>query len=178
MTVINGNPANQPLLNGWQYYAVSVVRNLVGDISVPYEYEDSRLLELFIASTSLVVLDTNIPIEYTIDIYNKTITPDPSTDTDFMGLCSLRAACVLLNSEMRSKAGCGKVSMKDGPSTITMDQADLVKAIKDTGTSVCDKYEMALFAYKAGQSIGVAIMGPHSPASFGLKNNTDEHRGQ
>lgn len=175
MTTIDGEPVSEPSnYTGWKYVAVLTIRSLIGDLDPDnYTYTDSRLLSLFLVSSKLVMLDTTFAYDYVVDVSEGEVTPDPLNDDDFMGLISLRASCVLLNSEMRSNAGTGKVTMKDGPSTISVDKSDVVSAIKDTSKTVCEKYELALFAYKAGQSVGHAIMGPHSPASFKFKSNND-----
>lgn len=163
----------------WQTQAVLTIRSLIGDLDpASYQYTDERLTQLFMISGQLVLMDTSFDNDYVIDVALEDISPDPSLDLDFMGLTSLRAACILASSEVRTKAGAtgnhSKVTMKDGPSTITVDNADGLNSLKTITKSACDRYAEALFLFKAGKSVGKAILGPHSPASHGLTTDRQE----
>lgn len=157
----------------WQTKAILTLRNLVGDLE-SVSYTDNRLSQLFVISASLVLFDVKFPTIYVVDVSLVSITPDPENDNDFMGLVCLRAACILLNSELRSKGiGSNKVTMKDGPSEITMDNSSSMTSLKDSSGSVCKKYEDALFQFRAGNSIGIGILGPYSPGSVSAGRNTE-----
>jgi hypothetical protein len=157
----------------WQTKAILTIRNLIGDLE-GVSYTDLRISQLFVISASLVLFDTSFSENYVVDVSAVSITPDPENDNDFMGLVCLRAACVLLSSELRSRGiSTNKVTMKDGPSEITMDNSSSMTSLKDLSTSACKKYEDALFQFRAGNSIGVAILGPYSPGSVSAGRNTE-----
>jgi hypothetical protein len=157
----------------WQDLSILLVRNLIGD-PVSVAYSDERILELFLASSVLVMFDNKFEEDYVVNIGALSISPDPSLDLDFLALVALRSACVLLNSELRSK-GAKKITMKDGPSEITVDNSDLMANLKASASAACKKYEDSIFSFAAGNSVGVAIMGPYSPGSdyVGYINNED-----
>lgn len=178
MPEIIGTPIIPPSsYDGWKESAILTVRFMIGDTDpTGYEYSDERVLQLFLVCANLVMHDTNFSIDYETNVAELEITPDPGQDNDFMGLVALRCACVLFNSEMRSKAN-KRVTMSDGPSTITMDNSELMNSLRSSSKSACEKYEEAVFAHKAGESIGVAIMGPYSPGSdLAGKNNYNSDR--
>ena len=157
MTIITGSPAESPeILDGWKAVAIFTIRSLIGDLDNE-RYTNDRLIQSFQVCANLVMFDVDFPDDYVINLIDKTILPEPSND--FISLVCLKTACVLLTSEGRD-IGC-KVSMKDGPSTINIDKSELAKTLKDTTKNACEKYEQAMFTYRAEGSLGVAILGPH-----------------
>lgn len=157
----------------WQIQSIAILRGMIGDTdSAEYEYSDQRLIQLFTLSGSLVLLDAQFDNDYIIDVPNFSISPTPSGDLNFMGLVSLRSMCVLLGSEMRSKSH-NRVTVKDGPSSVSMDHSDLLSSIKENSKTYCKKYEDALFKFRAGRQVGQAILGPYAPASFLLRRDNN-----
>ncbi len=170
MTIITGSPATPPeVLEGWKAVAVFTLRILVGDIEAT-RYTNSRLIQAFQLCANLVMFDVDFPDDYTINLVDETILPEPSND--FITLVCFKTACVLLTNEGREASGC-KIMMKDGPSQITMDKTELVKTLKDSTKSACDKYMEASFIFKSEGTLGVAVLGPHG---IGATYNEDTHR--
>lgn len=162
MTIISGTPTGAPaILQGWKSTVVSTLRALTGDFdSTDYKYTDQRLIQSFLVCSNLVLFDVDFSEDYKVNVQGEEILPDPVEDGDFLTLGCLKTACILLTSEGKSASGC-KISMKDGPSTITLDKSDLIKTINDMSKSVCGKYEQAMFIYKSEGTLGVGILGPH-----------------
>lgn len=154
----------------WHPIVVATLRILVADDLETQRYTDDRLIQAFQLCSNLVMFDVDFPEEYVVDVTEQSITPEPSRD--FIALVCFKTACVLLTNEGREASGC-KISMKDGPSQITMDKSDLVKTLKDSAKSACDKYMEASFIFKSEGTLGVAVLGPHG---IGATYNEDTHR--
>ena len=81
----------------------------------------------------------------------------------FITLISLKAACVIVGSEVRTHS-INSVSVRDGSSAIDMKgvAAGFMLLYKD----ICEKYDQAVLQYKAGNSVvGQAILSPYAPGS-------------
>jgi hypothetical protein len=173
MTDIIGGESVGYFDSNWANNAVIVIRSMIGDLDPSnYSYSNERLLQVFLAASNLVMLDSNYAFDYEVNIFLEEITPDPSTDYNFLALTSLKASCILLSSELRSK-GTSRVTMKDGPSEISMDNSSSLSSLKDLSSSICKKYEDSMFQFRAGISVGVAILGPYSPGSVSAGRNTE-----
>jgi len=146
----------------WKLKVVPVIRTLVSDLEYA-QYDDDRILMNFMFAANFVSFDVK-KWSYEIDTSAVEITPDPSDDQNFITLSCLKCACMMLNSELKTKlATTGrKVTMKDGPSEITMDRSSELASLKEFAKSACDKYEEALFQFNAGNSIGISITGPQT----------------
>jgi len=161
----------------WQGQISTMVRYLVNDVEpASYKYSPKRIETTILVSAQLVMLDTDFNNIYSINIEQCHLSPDP-TDEDtkddaFMTLVTLKSACVIIGSEVRTESG-NAISIKDGPSAIDLRgvSSTLLALYKDLN----DKYSQALMNYRAGNSIaGKAILGPYSPASeFVTRNHSD-----
>lgn len=135
-----------------------VIRQLINDTASPYRYSDSRLEDLTIVSAVFVIRDVEFSTSYTIDINNSTITPDPSSDNDFIALVSLRVACMILSGEFTTASDKG-IIVKDGPSMI--DMSKMIDAKKQLAETACKNYDKARTNYVYGDgSFGRAIVTP------------------
>jgi hypothetical protein len=161
----------------WQGQISTMVRYLVNDIEpANYKYSPKRIETTILVSAQLVMLDTDFSNIYSINVEQCSLSPDP-TDTEtkddaFMTLVTLKSACIIIGSEVRTESG-NAISIKDGPSAIDLRgvSSTLLALYKDLN----DKYSQALMNYRAGNSIaGKAILGPYSPASdFVTRNYSD-----
>lgn len=131
----------------WQDLIPTITRALVFDMSSPYRYSDSRLEELISVSAIFVVQDVEFTISYTIDVANQIITPDPSSDAEFVALVSLRTACMILNGEYVTASDRGIIH-RDGPASI--DLSKMVDAKKQLAKNACDNYDKAKKNYIFG----------------------------
>jgi len=166
----------------WTSEITTIIRYLINDLdSDNYTYSDSRLQQTITVAAQFLKTDVDLPSEYTIDISGTSITPDPtdptSRDDDFISLVSLKTACIIIGSEIKSESG-NAIAVKDGPSSI--DLRGVTGTLSNLYKDICGKYEQALLDYKAGNSIaGKAILGPYSPGSdFVARTHSDyDHRG-
>ena len=111
----------------WQVEIPIITRTLINDLSDQPMYSDERLLQLITVAAQYVLSDINTKYPYQIDIVNQTITPDPSNpdpanplskDTDYIGFVSLKSACLLDQSTLRTRAAMEGVRASLGPAVI------------------------------------------------------------
>jgi hypothetical protein len=160
----------------WQTEMVRILRYIVNDLdSSSYSFSDTRLEETILVATQLVLTEIDFDQTYTVDVDALSLDPDPTTLSDkddaFISLVSLKAACVILGSEVRTNS-LNAVSVKDGASSIDMKgvAAGLMALYKD----LCGKYDQAVLQYKAGNSVvGHAILSPYSPGSEIISRPSD-----
>lgn len=163
----------------WQESMTVIVRTLIDDLDpLDYTYSNERIEQTILVSSQYVNQVADFQNVYSVDLSQFTISPDPTdspADNDFINLVCIKAACIILGSEARSKAG-QAISVKDGPSTI--DLRGVASAAQALYDSCSAKYEQMIMDYKAGKSIaGQSILGPSSPASFNYTNGrNDEFR--
>lgn len=158
----------------WQSDVVRIIRVLIDDTDYDnYTYTDQRLENTFVVGAYTMIAEIDFQTEYTVNLASNEITPDPSTDIDFIALGSLKAACLILSSEYKIAANCA-VTVKDGVSSISYGPvADHLKNIKD---DICGKYEELAQDYEYGNSIGLAILGPYAPGSDLISRNSPDLR--
>jgi len=164
----------------WQGQMSTIVRHLIDDLDpTNYKYSDHRVETAILVSAQLTTMNVDFANSYTINVESCTLSPDP-TDSDtrdnpFINLVSLRSACIIIGGEIRSESG-NAISIKDGPSAIDLRgvSATLTALYKD----LCEKYDHLLLEYRAGNAVaGHAIIGPYSPGSDFVSNNTRlDHR--
>lgn len=146
----------------WDTDMIVMLRSVLGDYTEPYTFCDNTLIDLLITAAVSVVTSVDFDRTYTVDVSDRSITPDPtaSNDQSFQVLVVLKAACILAKGQQRLKAEYGGVSIKDGPSSINM--AGPGKLSKEYADDACKAYQDALLAYKTGNGLsGKAIVGPY-----------------
>ena len=163
----------------WQGQMSTVVRHLISDVdSSSYTYSANRIETTILVSAQLLTMNVDFDNTYTINVESCSLSPDP-TDTDtkdnpFIALASLRAACIIVGSEIRKESG-NAISIKDGPSAI--DLRGVTSTLTVLYKDLCEKYEHALLEYRAGNSVvGQSILGPYSPGSDIVNRNYSDHR--
>jgi len=163
----------------WKPEMTTLLRYVINDTDTSTrEFTDERLHSLLVASAQLTKGVVDFPRQYTIDVANSGISPDPTTgsrDNGFINLVILKAACLLANGEFRSASNKGIV-IKDGPSAV--DARGLVAAKQQLMEKACQKYEDAELEFRLGNSnAGEAIIGPHRNSFYGGGGGHD-NRGQ
>lgn len=154
----------------WQNHARLIVRQLINDLD-SIQYTDDRIDTAVIVSAQLVSLELDFKNEYTIDVEDKTIVPDPVTDSIFINLVTVKAACIIIGGEIKSQAS-SAVSIKDGVSSIDMRgvTAVLLELYKD----LCNRYDTLAYNYGYSGNAGKSILGPYSPGSeYITRTNND-----
>lgn len=102
---------------------------------------------------------------YKINVGDVTLTPDPTNkatrDESFINLTSLKAACILVNAEVRQYTAQG-IFVRDGSSAVSLSRNP--KALALMQTTYCGEYEKALYQYATqglnGGAVGECIVGP------------------
>lgn len=90
----------------WQEELTLMVRVLVNDLDEPYAFSDDRIQQILAVSGRYVQFDVNLDNKYTIDVVSQSISPDPFVINDdiFISLICLKAACIIDQSTLRTKA--------------------------------------------------------------------------
>jgi hypothetical protein len=159
----------------WQSEISTILRYLINDVDFNnYKYTDSRIETTILVASQLVTFDTSFRNEYSIDIANGALSPDPTEsntrDNAFINLVAFRSACVILGSEVKTEAS-NSISIKDGPSAI--DLRGVSMTLNELYKDFCSKYDDLLRDYKEDERsvAGQAILGPYSPGSEYISRN-------
>jgi hypothetical protein len=170
----------------WQGEMTTIVRQLIYDVdSTNYTYSDDRLETTILVAAQLVSTEIDFEENYIIDVEQCTLSPDPtdpttllaSADKDdgFINLVSLKAACIIMGSEMKTQ-GLNAIRVSDGPSSVDCTAAaNYIKYLHDHS---CKQYEDFKFNYSTGSNtVGKAILSPYSPGSDVVQRSYDYVRG-
>lgn len=163
----------------WQGQMGTIVRHLVNDLdSSNYKYSDDRIETSILVASQLMIMNVDFNNTYDINVEACRLSPDPTDsgtkDNAFITLSSLRAACIIIGSEIRSESG-NAISIKDGPSAI--DLRGVTQTLTVLYKDLCEKYEHLLLEYRAGSSVaGHAILGPYAPGSDSINIKGTDHR--
>lgn len=166
----------------WEGQMTTMLRYIISDVDASnYKFSNRRLETTLLVAAQLIAPTMDFTNTYSINVEGCKLDPDPTDsetqDYDFVTLTVLKAACVILGSEVRSEST-NAISIKDGPSSIDLRGVSntLLILYKD----LCEKYEQAVIDYQAGSSLaGTSILGPYSPGSdFVSRTHSDyDHRG-
>jgi len=90
----------------WQQELTIITRTLINDLILPYEYSDCRIQQVLTVAAKYVQFDVNLSQKYTIDVVYNNISPDPTNSGDeiFTSLTCLKAACIIDQGTLRTKA--------------------------------------------------------------------------
>lgn len=163
----------------WQGQMGTIVRHLVDDLNPSnYKYSDMRIETSILVAAQLSTMNVDFQNDYSINIEACRLSPDPTDnetkDEAFITLVSLRTACIIIGSEIRSESG-NAISIKDGPSAI--DLRGVSQTLTVLYKDLCEKYDKLLLEYRAGNSVaGQAILGPYAPGSDLISRNYSDHR--
>ncbi len=147
----------------WNTDLVLMLRVIVSDITEPQTYTDTYLERVLVASAIMVDADIPFGTTYTYDISALTISPDPviKSDSAFMSLVPLKAACLLTMGEFKSALGQG-IKVRDGDSAI--DTSVSFKGYRDIlELGPCKAYEKLRWSLMASGGAGKAVLGPYRP---------------
>jgi hypothetical protein len=127
----------------WSIEIPIIVRTLINDMSEQNPlYSDSRILQVITVAAKYVQFDVNLDQVYTIDVINPSITPDPTAynDSIFISLVSLKAACIIDQSTLRTKASMEGIRAALGPAQLSVGGSLVgIKMILENGP--CATYE-------------------------------------
>lgn len=169
----------------WQGEMTTMVRHLVNDVdSTNYTYTDERLETSILVAAQIVQTEVDFENTYIIDVEQCYLNPDPTDpatglatadkDDPFINLVSLKAACIIYGSEMKTQS-LNAVRISDGPSSI--DCTAVAANIKFLYQYACEQYDEYKFNYAAGNNaVGKAILSPYSPGSDVVTRYTNDRR--
>lgn len=106
----------------WQDEMIITTRVLINDLNNPYEFSDDRLEQLLVVAGKYVQFDVNLEQEYTINVVGKTISPDPTSVLDkvFISMTCLKAACLVDQGNLRTKAALEGIKTSLGSANISI----------------------------------------------------------
>lgn len=151
----------------WQTEMGTLLRVLLNDYAVPYQFSDQRIYQTICAAAQLVLSELRFPLVYEADIQSLAISPDPTDrdeltrDDNFINLVTLKAACITERGEARNAVRQG-ISIRDGSSAIDL-RGPLEGRLALLKQGYCQAYEDAKMEYKTGRIgvvAGAAILSP------------------
>jgi hypothetical protein len=126
----------------WEIEIPIIVRTLIDDLSNTPNFSDDRLKQIICVAAKYVQFDVALEHLYSIDVSNLTISPDPTSDRDeiFICLTSLKAACIVDQSSVRTKAALEGVRAALGPASLSVSNSlEGLKLILEKGA--CATYD-------------------------------------
>lgn len=126
----------------WKTEIPIIVRTLINDLSDTPTYSDERILQIIAVAAKYVQFDVVLDHAYTVNVVKPTITPDPTVDNDsiFISLVSLKTACLIDQSVLRTKAAMEGIRAALGPAQLSVAGSLAgIKLILDVGP--CAAYD-------------------------------------
>lgn len=152
----------------WQTEIPIIVRTLVNDLGDQPVYSDDRVLQVIAVAAKYVQFDVVLEHSYSVDVANPNISPDPTEDRDeiFISLVSLKAACIIDQSTLRTKAASEGIRAALGPASLSVaGNLEGWKMIIDKGP--CAAYDELTSHWDVAQATtAVGILSPFSGNKF------------
>jgi hypothetical protein len=106
----------------WNIEMPIIVRTLINDLSDSPIYSDERLLQVISVSAKYVQFDVVLDQAYLVNVVNPDISPDPTMNNDniFVSLTCLKAACIVDQSTLRTKAAMEGIRAALGPAQLSV----------------------------------------------------------
>ena len=147
----------------WNTEIPLIVRVLINDIISPYQYSDHRLNQVIAVAAQFVKEDLENK-DYSINISQPNISPDPTDtaqrDDIFINCVSLKSACIIDQSTLRTKVALEGVRAALGPASLSVSgNAAGLKILLDEGP--CALYEQFISNYDIANATNIAsILSP------------------
>lgn len=156
----------------WQQELTVIVRNLINDLSETPTYSDARIQQLLAVAAQYVQFDVVLDHQYEVNVVNSSISPDPTIDSDtiFISLTCLKAACLVDQSTLRTKASMEGIRASLGSASLSVG-GNLAgyKMILDHGP--CALYEELTSHWDVSNASAIhAIFSPFVGNKFDAKN--------
>lgn len=162
----------------WQNELTTMVRTLINDSIEPFEFSDERIIQTILVAGKYIQFDVNFDNEYSIDVNNLTLFPDPTEINDefFTILVSLKAACLVDQGTLRIKAASEGIRAALGPASLSVGgSAAGWEMILKHGP--CKLYkDLAEYWDVSNASAIAAILGPFSGNKFDPEFQHDRSR--
>jgi hypothetical protein len=106
----------------WNTEISTIIRTLINDLGDQPVYSDERIQQVALVAAKYVQFDVILNNSYTINIVDMTISPDPTDydDSVFISLVSLKAACIIDQSTLRTKAALEGIRAALGPAQLSV----------------------------------------------------------
>lgn len=144
----------------WQTECTEILRVLINDLSDTPSYSDQRLERILIVAALQVTQEISFDASYTVNVSESILSPDPSCDLNrdnaMLNLMSLKAAVIILDSEVKYYA-INSIRVNDGPSSI--DTTARSNFVKSAAELMKEEYAQMKIMQATSQA-GVAIMTP------------------
>lgn len=166
----------------WQLEIPLIVRSLINDWDDNPTYSDERIQQLIVVSAQYVTREVNLNNQYSINIVNPDIIPDPTLldnkDLDFISFVALKSACFLDQSSLRTRAATEGVKAALGPASISVGGNSSYQFLLNNGP--CKMYEDLRIDYEIGNtSLLRGILSPFVGNNFdpySLSHSKDRFR--
>lgn len=104
----------------WLQEATEILRILINDLTEEPTYEDNILEQTLLVAARYVAQEINFTTDYTVSFINASVTPDPSSDLEFINFTVLKAACLTNQWNFNQKAMAEGIKAKCGPAELTV----------------------------------------------------------
>jgi hypothetical protein len=106
----------------WKAEIPIIVRTLINDLSETPTYSDERILQVIAVAAKYVQFDVSLDNKYTVNVVKPAIIPDPTSydDSIFISLVSLKTACIIDQSVLRTKAALEGIRAALGPAQLSV----------------------------------------------------------
>jgi hypothetical protein len=146
----------------WKKEIPIIVRTLINDLSETPTYSDERILQVVTVAAKYVQFDVVLDNKYTINVANPTISPDPTINDDdiFISLISLKTACIIDQSVLRTKAAMEGIRAALGPAQLSVAGSLAgIKMIIEQGP--CAAYEELVYHWDIKEATAIrAVLSP------------------
>lgn len=149
----------------WDQVAIPILRTIIDDVASTTDYSDAELKTLMVRNAYIMVFEIDFNTQYTVDVINEKITPDPhqNSDTAFINLLIFKSVCTLARA-IAKKAAHKSITVKDGQAVYSgRDAANFLKLWAD---DYCKKYEDMRKQFTMSSNMGTyskMITGPYNP---------------
>jgi len=164
----------------WDIEIPIIVRTLINDLSDQPTYSDERLKQIIAVAAKYVQFDVVLDHLYNVDVVEGNISPDPTDDNDeiFISLVSLKAACIVDQSALRTKAALEGIRAALGPATLSV-KGSLEGFIKILENGPCASYEELTSHWDVSQATAIrAILSPFVGNKFDPRSLFSDNRGR
>ena len=110
----------------WEGAMIGMLRVVIDDNAYQgsYTYTDSRLVQVLVTAAMYVNQEVEFDTDYTIDVIDSSISPDPYDHGDnlFLNMVVMKAACIIDQGVFREKALLAGLSANCGPASLNTSQ--------------------------------------------------------
>ena len=149
----------------WQNISLQILRTLINDLSDDPIYEDDILEMTLRTAASFVKQEVHLSTNYTINLNCGDISPDPSSDEEFINFTVLKAACIINGWAFQKKVAVEGIKAKCGPVEFGVSASRNALGLLED--SFCKTYEDLVNQYNWGNINNIkAVLSPFISNKF------------